>query len=652
MVLVGWALDVGALKSILPGWASAKPNTALAFILIGIALLLRRSTFLSHVARLCGFLAGLIGLLTLAEYAFGWDIGIDQWLFREPGGTVGTSNPGRMAPDTALCFIMLAAGMETARAVRQTVGTLVTSLSLGGLVTTAALSTILVYFTPSIGAFGWGGLTIMAVPTAAMFAVLGPTLILAQWQNRVSTWFLSGRITLTLTCGLALLVVVGLNTSRSVVRMAETDRRTAHFEQELHRTAHIFADVTSAQTNTRGYIITGEERFLQARLAADARCREDLVILKQLTSADSSHRQAQNARFEAQVNEALQWFPKVIQARNTGFSATTRVAMVNHGQDLIDNLGAAMDRTADEERQLSDGNLQRSKRAARFTQAVIFFGTIVSLIICLYAVRGLNFTLAQHKRDQEALEEVAADLTRSNKELEQFAYVASHDLQEPLRMVTSYTQLLAQHYEGHLDDKASKFMNYVINGAVRMQQLINDLLTYARVNTQGKTPEPTDSHSVLGEALRNLEGAIQESHAIVTNDDLPTVCVDAGQLLQVFQNLISNAIKFRGEDSPRVHVSARDLGEQWVFSLEDNGIGIESQYKDQVFVIFQRLHSRQEYPGTGIGLAVCKTIVERHGGKIWLESEPGRGSTFFFTVPKEETIELADTSVTSGWKAI
>jgi len=249
-------------------------------------------------------------------------------------------------------------------------------------------------------------------------------------------------------------------------------------------------------------------------------------------------------------------------------------------------------------------------------------------------LEGVVLDIAARKRDEEALKQSAADLERSNKELEQFAYVASHDMQEPLRMVSSYTQLLAQRYENQLDDKAKKYIDYAVDGAVRMQRLINDLLTYSRVGTRGKPLEPTDSHSVLGEVLRNLQAAIDENRAIVTNDDLPIVRVDASQLTQVFQNLIANAIKFRGESPPRIHASAQDRGREWVFSISDNGIGIDPQYKDRIFVIFQRLHTKQEYPGTGIGLALCKRVVERHGGKIWFESEPGKGSTFYFAIPK------------------
>ena len=242
--------------------------------------------------------------------------------------------------------------------------------------------------------------------------------------------------------------------------------------------------------------------------------------------------------------------------------------------------------------------------------------------------------ITERKHVEEKLAAVAAELERSNNDLEQFASIAAHDLQEPLRMVASYTQLLAERYEGQLDEKTRKYIAYAVDGAVRMQQLVNDLLTYARVGTRGNPIEPTDAGRVLGQAIGDLATAIEESRAVVTHEELPLVRADASQLRQLFQNLLANALKFRSAEVPRVHVSARDEGRDWVFAVRDNGIGIDRQYAERVFVVFQRLHTRQDYPGTGIGLAVCKRIVERHGGRIWFESEPGKGSTFLFTVPK------------------
>lgn len=241
--------------------------------------------------------------------------------------------------------------------------------------------------------------------------------------------------------------------------------------------------------------------------------------------------------------------------------------------------------------------------------------------------------IAERERAQEALLQMAAELERSNAELQQFAYVASHDLQEPLRMITSYLQLFMRRYGNNLDGEAREFLEFAVDGATRMQKLISDLLAYSRVHTRARPPEPTDSAAVLQQTIQDLQAAITDSNATVTFDELPMVMADATQLGQLFQNLISNAIKYRSDDPPRIHISAHREGDQWVFAVKDNGIGIDPKYFDRIFAIFQRLHTRDEYPGTGIGLAICKRIVERHGGRIWVESAPGQGCTFFFTLP-------------------
>lgn len=243
--------------------------------------------------------------------------------------------------------------------------------------------------------------------------------------------------------------------------------------------------------------------------------------------------------------------------------------------------------------------------------------------------------LQQVQKAENQLRELNDELIRSNADLQQFAYVASHDLQEPLRMVASYTQLLAKRYKGKLDADADEFIRYAADGAARMQRLINDLLAYSRVTSKGKTFEQVDCNLLLEGVLSTLRLAITENRAVVTHDAMPKVTADGGQLGQLFQNLVSNAIKFHGAEPPRVHVSAERRNHEWLFSVRDNGIGVDPQYADRIFVIFQRLHDREEYPGTGIGLALCKKIVERHGGHIWVKSQPGRGATFCFTIPIE-----------------
>jgi light-regulated signal transduction histidine kinase (bacteriophytochrome) len=252
------------------------------------------------------------------------------------------------------------------------------------------------------------------------------------------------------------------------------------------------------------------------------------------------------------------------------------------------------------------------------------------------SVRELNQNLEARvaQRTQE-LEETNLNLSRSNADLEQFAYVASHDLQEPLRMVASYVGLIRRQYYGKLDASADEYINYAVDGAKRMQLLIQDLLTYSRASTQGLTLERISGNIVLKESLKNLRAAIEESGAVIESDTLPTLAVDRVKLVQVFQNLIGNAIKFRNpREAPRVEIRAQELGLAWEISISDNGIGFEPQFSDRIFVLFQRLNAPRQYSGTGIGLAICKRIIEAHGGTITAESSPGKGSAFRFTFPK------------------
>jgi PAS domain S-box-containing protein len=260
-------------------------------------------------------------------------------------------------------------------------------------------------------------------------------------------------------------------------------------------------------------------------------------------------------------------------------------------------------------------------------------GSEVAIEIFLDAIEtpGGPFTLASIA-DITARRHSEDELRRSGEDLEQFAYIASHDLQEPLRMVASYTELLAQRYQGKLDERADKYIYYAVDGARRMQRLLADLQTFSRIASQGKPLAPVSAEAVVKGVIDALAGAIRRANASVTVGALPTVQADEGQLSLLFQSLIGNALKFQGEGRPVVEISATPLDDRWQFAIKDNGIGIERQHMDRIFRIFQRLHERGKYEGSGAGLAIAKRILERHGGRIWLESEPQVGSTFFFTL--------------------
>jgi PAS domain S-box-containing protein len=278
------------------------------------------------------------------------------------------------------------------------------------------------------------------------------------------------------------------------------------------------------------------------------------------------------------------------------------------------------------------------KRYLRRDGSVVWCDIAIALVrdvfgMPLYEIAVFD-DITERKKSEAALHAAHAELKRSNAELEQFAYVASHDLQEPLRMVASYTQLLGRRYEAKLDQDAREFMSYIVDGATRMKQLIEDLLAYSRVGTKGQEFKPVALEAPLRRALFNLRAGIEEAGAAVTYDPLPTAHGDEVQLGQLLQNLVGNALKFRSNSVPRIHIGVSEKNSEYQIEVRDNGIGIEPQYYERIFMVFQRLHNKGEYPGTGIGLAICKKVVERHGGRIWVESRAGAGSSFFFTLPK------------------
>jgi len=246
---------------------------------------------------------------------------------------------------------------------------------------------------------------------------------------------------------------------------------------------------------------------------------------------------------------------------------------------------------------------------------------------------GIIEDITQRKIVEEAVAKKAAILARSNSDLEQFAYIASHDLQAPLRMVSSFVDLLARKYKGRLDSDADEFISIAVDGANRMKQLLNDLLAFSRIGIKAQPLEPTDVNEAFNHAIGNLAIMIKEYNAVVESGPLPVLMADREQLVQLLQHLLSNAIKFHGLAQPQIKISASHEDGHWVFSVRDNGIGIDPQNFERIFVVFQRVHGKRDYPGTGMGLAICKKIVEFHGGRIWVESEPGKGSTFFFTIP-------------------
>jgi signal transduction histidine kinase len=456
--------------------------------------------------------------------------------------------------------------------------------------------------------------------------------------------------------GLALIVLGGIallsyRNSQSVAEVAETRQRAL---TRLDQLQEFLAAALDIETGQRGYIVTGDVKFLAPYHAGMAQLKPQLLRLHTALTQDP-RQQAALAALDEAVAQLVRYHREVIafEAHHDHDSARNMVA-TGRGKEIMDGIRELIADLRSEERAQLQQSEWQFQNGFHWSMIIIVVGSVIGLAAVSLAAIAINRSLRERTRLNEELRHAlseniqmvdqlraaGAELTRSNQDLEQFAYVASHDLQEPLRKVSSFAQLLAVQYRGKLDADADEFIGYMVDGALRMQTLIQNLLTFSRLGRKSKPFAPVNGNAVLKQALANLQTAVEESGAVVTSSPLPTVLADEGQLVQLFQNLIANAVKFHGPAKPLIHIQAEVNGTVCTFSVRDNGIGIDPQFAERIFVIFQRLHTREEYAGTGIGLAICRKIVERHAGRIWMESEPPvngirSGAVFLFTLPQK-----------------
>ena len=450
----------------------------------------------------------------------------------------------------------------------------------------------------------------------------------------------------------AIFALIGILSYRSLDRTQEDFRWVAHTYIVLEHLDELRATIFNATTSQRSFLLTGDESLLDTYNNSLSPIQQNLAELRQLTS-DNPTQQTNIDRLAPLVHATLAKLQDRVEIRRYhGLQASIDAIQQVSGQASLDLVSHAI---ADMERVEHTLLVQRQANVdatANRVRIALLLGDTCALLFLILSGAVINQEMARRRRADTAvrdlnaqlelrvaartaeLAERAKDLARSNAELQQFAYVASHDLQEPLRMVASFTQLLAKRYSDKLDDDAREFIHFAVDGANRLQILITDLLAFSRVGTRAKPLERVESDWVLDRVLHSLKLATSDSGAQITRDPLPAVMADPVQLGQLFQNLLTNAMKFRRPGTPpRIHISAEPSGSLWKIRVRDNGIGIAAEHSDRIFAIFQRLHTKAEYPGTGIGLAICKKIVERHGGAIGIEPSPGGGTTFCFTLP-------------------
>ncbi|HTB30618.1 MAG TPA: CHASE3 domain-containing protein [Bacteroidia bacterium] len=389
----------------------------------------------------------------------------------------------------------------------------------------------------------------------------------------------------------------------------------------------------NAETGERGFIITGDTNYLEPYKMALQNIAGNIKQLRTLTIDNPVQRQNVDT-LEIYVNKKLSRIATILSLKKQGAEKTIKmIVLTGEGKDIMDRIRVINQSMLTEEVRLREERTANTNKSVANAQLVLIGEGIFSLIITLFLAYIILRELARRAKAEKIINDFNIELKWKNKELEQFAYIASHDLQEPLRSVSNFSTLLLQKLEQDPDKEVHKYLNFVIGGAQRMSRLIFDLLEYSRIG-KGMAKIQLDCNELLREVLTDMSASIKESGAVIHTEKLPVVNGFI-YLKLLFQNLISNAIKFRKAGSyPIINISATDRGNEFVFSIKDNGIGIEKPYYDRIFIIFQRLHTREEYEGTGIGLSQCKKIIELHGGEIWVESELGKGSTFNFTIPK------------------
>lgn len=441
-------------------------------------------------------------------------------------------------------------------------------------------------------------------------------------------------INLFLIFALISFALVGVLSYHKIQELVSSNQWLLHTYKVIETVTQSQLDLKDVKADVRDYIISNDNETLKKVPALIDRIELNLLLAQQLT-ADNPPQQQRLVKLSSLAKQKYQFLQEAIHLQKAKEADVAKLVVSQNEQDLTVAIVRLYDEIIQNEQTLLKiRNLKVMDETYR-TNIIVLVASVLTEALLLCCLILLNMNMKKRDEAEEKLQESLENVKRSNTELEQFAYIASHDLQEPLRMVVSYTQLLERRYKDKLDADASEFINYAVDGAKRMQILLVNLLLYSRVSRQETPLEVISFERIYEDTLLNLQALIEDKKAILTHTKLPMVFGDKVQLTQLLQNLIANALKFMPEDViPKIGISATLENNEWIFAVRDNGIGIEPVYFDKIFIIFKRLHTRTEYPGTGIGLALCKKIVEKHGGRIWVASEIGKGTTFYFSLPK------------------
>jgi len=637
-VLGGWYVHNATLIQVMPQFAPMQYNTALCMFLggVGLAATIFRNSWLAFG---CGAVIALIGFLTLLQYIFGLVVGIDE-LFMEAYITTKTSHPGRMAPNTALCFLLygLAISTYSRNYSKYSKHNAVAEL-LSFFVLSIGLMAIAGYMQDNSAAYGWAEMSRMAVHTSLGFIVLAVGLIASIWNMRNLTQHLGVPVLLLLAIlSLDLYMPLGASVGVMYVVLIFYSLRHKHV-----KTTYILAGISTLLI-ILGYYASSHDN-VDLSIVYFNRLLSIIAVwitAYLVASYKKTHMQLnESKRF---VDLVINKIPDIVYVKDK----SSQIVMANenfweiypNNQEKSQAEHIAKSTFTPESLILAfEKEREAFEKGYSEVQEVILLNNdekrVLSTKRTLFKSKNGAFILGV-SRDITESQLAFEEIMRSNDELARFAFIASHDMQEPLRMVSNFTALLDEEYGDKLEGDAKKYMAFIMDGASRMQNLISDLLEYSRAGAENVMLEEFNSQEkLINTVIPNLKERIDGTKAIITMDRLPVIFASPLQFARLMQNLVGNAIKYKHPvRKPEIHIGVVEHDDHWVFSVRDNGIGIKKEYFEQIFVIFHRLHHRNEYSGTGLGLAICKKIVENFRGEIWVESESGMGSCFYFTLPK------------------